>query len=568
MRGRSFVLLGVLTVCALVPVVSAGWTEPERVTEVNLENAEEWSPFLSFDGRTLYFTRVRSPQSYYGRIYQATRAAPDGLFTAVEQVPGPLNTLSGHVVCEWVSPDDLRMYYHSEVEGTFSLMVSERQSVDDAWPWGRGIDELNSLGRRLQMPRLTADECVVVFAASDIVGGRGDYDLWMADRPDRLSPFGNVTNLTSLDTASGETGPYLSPDGLHLYFSANPTGLYQLFVAERRSRREPFGEPVHLPCFDTPGGNSFHPCLASDGSVFYFVSMGQDRATADIMVSYYAPDYFVDVVNGMDENDGLSPRAALATIQRAIDLARDGDLINVFPGIYREELSFLGKAITVQSIGDAAVIEAPGGLGVSFYMGEGHDAVLRNIVVANSYIGVLCARSSPTIANVTVTGNVYGAEAYGGSQPRIGNSIFWGNAESDLYGCQATYSCVERGSEGLGNFSRDPLFVDAENGDYHVRSVRGRYWPEHDVWVLDDVTSPCIDAGDPAADFSAERKPNGGRLNVGAHGGTAYAEMSEAPFFGDVNGDGIFDANDYCLFTELWEEHVDPKPPTTTTRKR
>jgi len=277
---------------------------------------------------------------------------------------------------------------------------------------------------------------------------------------------------------------------------------------------------------------------------------------------------YVDAAKGSDASRGRSPHAPLATIRKAISLARNGDVINVYPGVYQEEIYFAGKAITVQSIGDAAILQAPDRFAVSFYMGEGPDTVLRNFVIANSYIGIFSSHSSPTITNVTVTGNVYGLEAYGRALPRVGNSIFWGNAESDLYGCQPTYSCVERNDNGQGNFSDDPLLVDPENGDYHVRSARGRYWPEHDMWVLDEVTSPCVDAGDPAADFSSEPLPNGGRLNLGAYGGTAYAEMSEAPLTGDVNGDGVFDENDYALFMGLWEQRNKPQPPVTPGRRR
>ncbi len=296
-------------------------------------------------------------------------------------------------------------------------------------------------------------------------------------------------------------------------------------------------------------------------------------------------DLYVDGTHGSDTNAGLSPRSALATIQKAIDLAQKGDIVNVYPGVYREEVRFLGKAITLQSIGDAAIIEAPDGFGVSFYMGEGPDTVLRNFVIANSYIGVFCAHSTPTITNVTVTGNVYGVDAYGLSdtwralRPSISNSIIWANTENDVSSCEVKYSCVQLVTplnpmdhaflSAGDNLSSDPLFVDPEGGDYHVRSVRGRYWPEHDVWVLDDVTSPCADAGDPAADFSLESKPNGGRLNVGAHGGTIYAERNEVPFSGDINGDGVFDATDYDMFMTLWQQHTQPpEPPTTTPRRR
>ena len=37
------------------------------------------------------------------------------------------------------------------------------------------------------------------------------------------------------------------------------------------------------------------------------------------------------------------------TIQRAIDASRDGDVIVVRPGTYRERIAFVGKRITVRS---------------------------------------------------------------------------------------------------------------------------------------------------------------------------------------------------------------------------
>jgi len=235
---------------------------------------------------------------------------------------------------------------------------------------------------------------------------------------------------------------------------------------------------------------------------------------------------YIDAAHGSDRGDGLSFSTAFATIRKAIGAARAGDTLNVLPGVYREEISFLGKAITIQSAGDAAILEAPEGTAVSFSSREGAGSVLRNLIIRNSSVGIWIADSSPTITNVTVTGNVLGGEAYGKSDPVVSNSIFWGNFESDLYGCKATYSCIERGAAGEGNFRDDPLFVNPGNGDYHLRSTQGRYWAAQDTWVLDETTSPCVDAGDPAADFSCEPEPNGGRLNVGAHGGTAYAEKS------------------------------------------
>jgi parallel beta-helix repeat protein len=238
--------------------------------------------------------------------------------------------------------------------------------------------------------------------------------------------------------------------------------------------------------------------------------------------------FYVDAVSGDDNDDGLTPQAAFATIQNGIDAAADGEVVLVYPGLYREEINFLGKTLTVQGVvvspAGVPVLQNPGDFAVSFYYGEGPDSILKNFIIRDSFMGVFIADSSPTISNLTIVGNKYGIEAYAGSEPDISNTILWNNTDGDLFGCRARYSCVERGGEG--NITDDPLFVDPDNGDYHLRSERGRYWPEHDIWVLDKVTSPCVDGGDPDTDTSNEPMPHGGRINVGAYGGTTEASLS------------------------------------------
>jgi hypothetical protein len=240
--------------------------------------------------------------------------------------------------------------------------------------------------------------------------------------------------------------------------------------------------------------------------------------------------FYIDAINGNDHNNGSTPRTAFATIGKGIDMAEDGGIIMVYPGLYLEEVNFSGKVLTVQGVAvspdGVPVLWNPGDFAVSSYSGEGPGSVLKNFIIKDSFMGVFIAEGSPTLSNLTVVGNKYGIEAYAGSTPDISNCILWDNTDGDLFGCRASYSCVERGSEGEGNISDDPLFVDADNDDYHIRSERGRYWPRFDIWVLDKATSPCVDAGDPQAKVSNEPMPNGGRINIGAYGGTAEASLS------------------------------------------
>lgn len=263
------------------------WTEPVALVEANLDTAEEWSPTLSPDGLTLYFGRVRSEDSYYGRLFQATRAEPTSHFTSITEVPGSLNDSPAHVYSQWVSPDGQRIYYTYQPDGVFSLWVSERPSTSAPWTVARDLSHLNQLADRLQTPRLTPDERTIFFSASDVGGEMGGYDIWMATRPDRKASFDDPVNLVSVNTASNDVHAFVSADGRALYFASDRNGPYQLFVARRDDPEGPFGEPLHLTLFDTPEGDSSFPCLARNGSEFYFMheTVG-DRPTRDIWISY------------------------------------------------------------------------------------------------------------------------------------------------------------------------------------------------------------------------------------------------------------------------------------------
>ena len=107
--------------------------------------------------------------------------------------------------------------------------------------------------------------------------------------------------------------------------------------------------------------------------------------------------------------------------------------------------------------------------------------------------------------------------------------------------------------EGFKNHSG---FADPFGGDYHLLSQRGRYRPSTDEWLLDDITSLGVDGGDPMDNPSGERIPNGGRINMGAYGGTAYASMSDWPLTEDTNRDGRVDLDDFARLSAMWMQEL------------
>jgi len=153
--------------------------------------------------------------------------------------------------------------------------------------------------------------------------------------------------------------------------------------------------------------------------------------------------------------------------------------------------------------------------------------------------------SIPVIINCTLSAN-FATQAGGGissiqdSRPILVNCILWDNSDENGTGVyysqirgQAVvrYSCVQNSLSGNpwpgeGNINTNPYFADPENGDYHLKSQVGRLDPTSQVWVRDEISSPCIDAGDPSMSIGLERFPNGGRINIGAYGGTMEASLS------------------------------------------
>ena len=87
------------------------------------------------------------------------------------------------------------------------------------------------------------------------------------------------------------------------------------------------------------------------------------------------------------------------------------------------------------------------------------------------------------------------------------------------------YCCTSPDPEDEGSFDADPLLADSAARDCHLKSTAGR-WAAPGIWVADAASSPCLDAGYPGSDYSLEPEPNGGRINLGAYGGTEEASKT------------------------------------------
>ncbi|HCO95732.1 MAG TPA: hypothetical protein DIU00_17590 [Phycisphaerales bacterium] len=89
------------------------------------------------------------------------------------------------------------------------------------------------------------------------------------------------------------------------------------------------------------------------------------------------------------------------------------------------------------------------------------------------------------------------------------------------------------------------------NGDYHLKSQAGRWDASGQRWVTDNVTSPCIDTGDPDSPVAFEPYPNGGIINIGTYGGTTEASKSPSGIHAKYGGGTGSSDNPYLIYTAL-----------------
>jgi hypothetical protein len=134
------------------------------------------------------------------------------------------------------------------------------------------------------------------------------------------------------------------------------------------------------------------------------------------------------------------------------------------------------------------------GSGIKVFSNESHAlSVINNTITTNSLVGIDCDYCSPVIKNNIIVGNECGISAVNYALPIISYNDVWDN----------TYNYNQdsggQASAGLGDISKDPLYVNPDKGNYHLKDI-----------------SPCKDAGDPDPVYN---DLDGTQNDMGAYGG-------------------------------------------------
>ncbi len=188
-----------------------------------------------------------------------------------------------------ISTDELSIYFDSDMSGGYGssdLWVATRATTDDEWEQSVNLGSVVNSSSRDGSPCISADGLSLYFNSNR--GGYGGVDLFVTTRETTADDWGAPSNLGSVvNSSGGDYMSHISVDGLSLYFSSTrPGGLgnRDLWVSTRATTDDDWGEPVNLgPTLNT-SSNERRMWISSDGLMLLLQS---DRPKGSGAVDIY-----------------------------------------------------------------------------------------------------------------------------------------------------------------------------------------------------------------------------------------------------------------------------------------
>jgi hypothetical protein len=215
----------------------------------------------------------------------------------------------------------------------------------------------------------------------------------------------------------------------------------------------------------------------------------------------------------------LNVPARYATIQAAIQAARNNDTVLVAPGVYSGTVDFAGKDITVRSTdGPEVTVISGGGPVVRFRSGQTNAAVLDGFTVTAGTGGIVADGAGPTILNNIVTQNTARSSGAGVYVRSTGApAIIRGNRieKNQVFEIVLSIAFEGGGAHCENALLEGNIIVDNELQSYAFSSSESR---GGGVWCRNATLRDNVIARNLAANFSAPRPL--------AAGGGIYADSN------------------------------------------
>jgi Tol biopolymer transport system component len=263
------------------------WSEPKNIGPVINSRREESDPTISADGLVLYFSSNRDGGHGNNDIWYSKRATKQDVWRQPINL-GPVINTSSQEVMPYISSDGLMLMFASNRPGGFGgrdIYVSRRTSLNQSWSEPVNLGPVVNSNKNDDLPFISPDGSAL-YLNSERSGGFGSYDIWQVPVVSvRDFTFGNPFNLGSIiNSSTHDRGPTISSDELELYFDSNRSGGsgdIDIWLSPRKSILEPWGEPENLGSIVNSNSLDAQPYISGDGLSLFFHSnrtggFGQD----------------------------------------------------------------------------------------------------------------------------------------------------------------------------------------------------------------------------------------------------------------------------------------------------
>jgi len=250
--------------------------------------------------KKLYFTSMRagvtgeSTDGTNGQLFSdlfETTVDKNGKWSTPIAISAPVNTKDNEGLSAITSKGDLMVF-------TRCIVAKNKETFNQLWQVEKkgnswGDPELVSFANdtlKFASPTLTADGSTLFFA-SNLPGGQGENDIWMATFDKKTRKFNTPVNLgPSINTAGNDAFPFIHTDGT-LYFSSNGhlgMGGLDIFKAEKKGEGQ-WGNVTNMQYPINSAGDDFAIIFEGDKERGYLSSNRDGTKGNDDIWSFVLP---------------------------------------------------------------------------------------------------------------------------------------------------------------------------------------------------------------------------------------------------------------------------------------
>ena len=270
------------------------WSQPVNLGSVVNSTANDATPAVSKNGRSLYFSSTR----------KGPATGADLWFSQWDEVTGdwstPVEVASVNSAVIDSSPalsrDEHWLFFHSNRGGNMDIWVSYRAHVHDDLGWespvalGSGVNSSaeESMGGYFENTETGTPQILFSSTRPSGIAGLGGFNFYVSDLQSN-GTLGPARLITELSGAFADPGMMVRFDGLEAFFyrTAGPGIPADIWTATRRTVLDRWSAPVNVTVLNS-GSVDQRPYVAADRRTLYFASDRPDVSASGGLDLYVA----------------------------------------------------------------------------------------------------------------------------------------------------------------------------------------------------------------------------------------------------------------------------------------